>query len=487
MKIRDFFPKPISPVSADKQTIVGGSVPSPEMSRNVGDNVFVSRFVGWTVNASKNSDIKICRDEFNFPRLLISNRSVFFFGGDHTSDDILILNASDRLLEIEPALISGMRIRRTKGDIEINMFEEIETSRGKRINKVEIGDRWKRLNPEGFIEIDGLRINYRILREEKKEAAHSDFFYASLVAPDGEVIPIRLFEKCAERKGIVLTNFLSPKFDGFFPVMLYGESPFAVTISVGDASLGSTTYRVQKYIMGGDEHFSIGNGLSLIEGDGFELENGKEYFIREYDPIIKMPIEIDFEREDVRQEEPVIVSLKSDAGKISSLEKDVRDVSNKSPLSPVARPNPESAHPRAFFVFSSGDMVEISFKKGACLIGSEVPEGRDGFIKVDDQSVSPQHAGIMRRRDEEGFKYFLVDMGSEKGTFLNGEQLAPKVEPQAPNLFENDGIKIGDQLFFFYADEGMAKNKAEELNMSDEERGLWNELEAALSDSERDK
>ena len=72
-------------------------------------------------------------------------------------------------------------------------------------------------------------------------------------------------------------------------------------------------------------------------------------------------------------------------------------------------------------------------------------------IPLDDQKVSRRHALIQMKNDQ----FMLVDMGSENGTWLNGEEIMG-----ATPISENDEIKLGDTSFVLKV-LGSTKKKSE--------------------------
>ena len=82
-----------------------------------------------------------------------------------------------------------------------------------------------------------------------------------------------------------------------------------------------------------------------------------------------------------------------------------------------------------------------SFSKFVLLSSEKTTIGRDetNIIQVGDDSVSPQHALI--ERTDNG--YILKDLGSDHGTFVNGEEIESK------NLSHHDKVGIGNITYLF--------------------------------------
>jgi pSer/pThr/pTyr-binding forkhead associated (FHA) protein len=64
---------------------------------------------------------------------------------------------------------------------------------------------------------------------------------------------------------------------------------------------------------------------------------------------------------------------------------------------------------------------------------------KDNDIQIKNQTVSRKHLKIVRR----GNKYFITDLKSRNGTFINGNYIDPGIEPEAP---EGVPIAIGMSL-----------------------------------------
>ena len=65
---------------------------------------------------------------------------------------------------------------------------------------------------------------------------------------------------------------------------------------------------------------------------------------------------------------------------------------------------------------------------------------RENLIRVDEPAVSRSHAQISLT--DEG--YMLRDLGSENGTYVNGERMSSRL------LVEGDRVQIGTVRFVFY-------------------------------------
>ena len=74
----------------------------------------------------------------------------------------------------------------------------------------------------------------------------------------------------------------------------------------------------------------------------------------------------------------------------------------------------------------------------------------DNDLVIDDMAVSGLHAQLEREEDpyyEGHFRYFLHDMGSTNGSFVNSEQISRY------ELKTNDTVKIGWNEFKFIGDD----------------------------------
>jgi len=80
-----------------------------------------------------------------------------------------------------------------------------------------------------------------------------------------------------------------------------------------------------------------------------------------------------------------------------------------------------------------------------------VGRNKDSDLVIDDMAVSGLHAKLEREEDpyyEGHFRYFLHDLGSTNGSFVNSDQVVDRVE-----LKNNDTVKIGWNEFKFIGDD----------------------------------
>jgi pSer/pThr/pTyr-binding forkhead associated (FHA) protein len=82
------------------------------------------------------------------------------------------------------------------------------------------------------------------------------------------------------------------------------------------------------------------------------------------------------------------------------------------------------------------------------LIADTVTLGRDPLadVVINDPEVSRQHARLIRRGDD----YFIQDLGSTNGTFLDGQRLAGELVPVAPGQV----ISVGGNVSLVFDVEG---------------------------------
>lgn len=80
---------------------------------------------------------------------------------------------------------------------------------------------------------------------------------------------------------------------------------------------------------------------------------------------------------------------------------------------------------------------------------------------IDDQAVSTEHAQVVCETNDEGkAAYFLEDLGSTNGSFVNEE----KIEKQ--QLHHNDNIRIGWNVFTFIDESQVDIEKTSEIKKS---------------------
>ena len=96
-------------------------------------------------------------------------------------------------------------------------------------------------------------------------------------------------------------------------------------------------------------------------------------------------------------------------------------------------------------LLQDGKSIDIPIRKDEIVFG-RLPECD---VKLNSGMISRQHAKLSR----DGDSYFICDLGSGNGTFLNGEQLDQQPRP----LSDGDRVKMGPGLFRFDA-EGAGAN-----------------------------
>ena len=96
-------------------------------------------------------------------------------------------------------------------------------------------------------------------------------------------------------------------------------------------------------------------------------------------------------------------------------------------------------------------------------IESSLKFGRssDNQVHIDDLEVSTKHAQIIYDVDNEGHPiYFLEDLHSTNGTFINEEKI------QKQQLHHKDNIRIGWNIFTFIDKEEIDYEKTREVKKS---------------------
>ncbi len=100
----------------------------------------------------------------------------------------------------------------------------------------------------------------------------------------------------------------------------------------------------------------------------------------------------------------------------------------------MRRPGPRSSELAAYLAIVDGRSAGRRYPLGGA-DGAEAAIGRDEACEVSllDESASRRHAAVARR----GERFFLRDLGSRNGTFLNGARLAPE---------SDEGLRSGDEV-----------------------------------------
>jgi len=93
----------------------------------------------------------------------------------------------------------------------------------------------------------------------------------------------------------------------------------------------------------------------------------------------------------------------------------------------------------ARFVVLEGEMKGATFR----ILGESLIVGRSvsSDIRLDDTEVSRQHSKIVKEGDG---RFFIEDMGSRNGTYLNGERITERTE-----LKDGDKLRVGRTLLEF--------------------------------------
>src|SRR5436305_9174861 len=94
-----------------------------------------------------------------------------------------------------------------------------------------------------------------------------------------------------------------------------------------------------------------------------------------------------------------------------------------------------------------GAWLETSGEKFPVSGNSSIGRSQKNLIVIDSQKVSRRHALINVQNVGE---FWLIDLGSSNGTFLNGRRLHQPVR-----LCDHDQIVIGDRLFIFHQPEDL--------------------------------
>lgn len=82
-------------------------------------------------------------------------------------------------------------------------------------------------------------------------------------------------------------------------------------------------------------------------------------------------------------------------------------------------------------------------------------------VRIDDMAVSNEHAQVFRETDDNGeSRYFLEDLGSTNGSFVNEK----KVKKQ--QLHHKDSLRIGWNVFTFIDENEVNHEKTSEIKKS---------------------
>ena len=85
----------------------------------------------------------------------------------------------------------------------------------------------------------------------------------------------------------------------------------------------------------------------------------------------------------------------------------------------------------------------------------------DNHVQIDDLAVSSEHAQIVcETNDKNQTAYFLVDLGSTNGSFVNEKQVGKK------RLHHKDSLRIGWNMFTFLDENEVDLEKTSEIKKS---------------------
>jgi hypothetical protein len=102
---------------------------------------------------------------------------------------------------------------------------------------------------------------------------------------------------------------------------------------------------------------------------------------------------------------------------------------------------------KIFIKFNAAVIKEVTMDKPTIKFGRK--EGND--IQIDNQAVSGHHGKIIK----EGNRYYVVDLGSTNGTYLNGR-------PVKRSLIKNkDQIRVARHILEIFSDEDVAEPEPE--------------------------
>jgi len=85
----------------------------------------------------------------------------------------------------------------------------------------------------------------------------------------------------------------------------------------------------------------------------------------------------------------------------------------------------------------------------------------DNQVQIDDLAVSNEHAQVISETNSNGItSYFLVDLGSTNGSFINEAKVDKK------QLHHKDNIRIGWNIFTFIDENEVNLEKTSEIKKS---------------------
>ncbi len=133
---------------------------------------------------------------------------------------------------------------------------------------------------------------------------------------------------------------------------------------------------------------------------------------------------------------------------------------NPNPSSTLPKPESDSNLLPAFLVRQAGPKAGANYQLDNPLL--VIGRMEDNDIAINDTRVSRRHAHI--RRDD--FRYYVEDLGSTNGTWLNGARLAAPTQ-----LRDGDQIQIADVILVFHDPNTTTQAEAFQMLVLDEARG----------------
>jgi len=95
-------------------------------------------------------------------------------------------------------------------------------------------------------------------------------------------------------------------------------------------------------------------------------------------------------------------------------------------------------------------------------IDTELTFGRtiDNHIQIDDLAVSSAHAHIICKPGKDKDSFYLVDLDSTNGSFINGKKISKQ------QLHHKDDLRIGWNIFTFIDEKEVDLEKTSEIKKS---------------------